>query len=399
MWDEGLRMIHEGTVGVLLLAGGQGTRLGFDLPKGMFVIEQLPSGKSLFQMQAERILRLQHLAREKYQESGNGNNIMWYIMTSEFTHDDTVKHFEEHEFWGLQREQVLFFMQGSIPCLDNNGSIILESKHKLSLAPNGNGDMYRALEENGILDHMKQHNVQHVHMYCVDNVLVKVADPVFIAFCAGQHADFGTKVLPKRDPHERVGVFAMKEGKYHVVEYSEISREMAERIDDATGQLAFNAANIANFYYTRKFLEDCAQHVKTHFVYHVARKQIPFWDEKEGKTVTPSTPNGVKLELFNFDICQYAKNVALLQVERQSEFSPLKNKSGSPTDTPETCARDLTALHTQYLEVAGAIVVRGENSSDICEISPLVSYSGEGLDNVKGKMFTLPLYLTSDIKQ
>ncbi len=399
LFDAGLELISESKVGVLLLAGGQGTRLSATAPKGMFIIETLKSQKSLFQIQAEKLKKLIHLAEEKFHKKCI---LPWYIMTSPFTYDETKEYFEQNKYFGLDSSHVLFFNQDKMPCLTLDGKIILESKSKVASGPNGNGGVYQALERNGILDHMKQHGIEHIHSYCVDNILVKLADPVFIAHCALKKVDFGTKVLPKRDPHERVGVFAVRNNKYCVVEYSEITKEMAER-RDSNNTLAFNAGNIANFYYHRDFLVDCANILKTYRVFHVAKKQIPCADEN-GHSVTPKDVNGVKLELFNFDICQFAKSVALFEVDRFSEFSPLKNKSGSPADTPETCHRDLTLLNIHFLEKAGAIILNKPKDliemmqnlfEYCCEIDYSLTYNGEGLEElVKGKTFKLPIYLT-----
>jgi UDP-N-acetylglucosamine/UDP-N-acetylgalactosamine diphosphorylase len=390
LFNEGIKLIAEGKVGVLLLAGGQGTRLGFDKPKGMYVIDGLPSKKSLYQIQAERIIRLQQLAEKRFNKKKV--TIPWYIMTSPFTEQDTKEFFAQHNYFGLDKNMILFFNQDSVPCLSLDGKIMLESKDTVAFAPNGNGGVYAALARYGMLAHMKQHGIEYIHSYCVDNILVKVAHPAFIAFCAKSNADLGSLVVPKREPHEKVGVFCTKNNAYYVVEYSEITKEMAERLNPKTGTLAFNASNIANFFYTRQFLEQCAEEVKSFCVYHIAKKKIPTVNE-QGETVTPAVENGIKLELFNFDICKFAKTVALLQVDRNFEFSPLKNATGS--DSPHTCLVDVTRVSIHYLTQAGAIVKEAlDPQKNICEISTLVSYQGEDLETIaKGKTFELPVYI------
>ena len=180
-------------------------------------------------------------------------------MTSQATDADTRNFFTKHNFFGLDPFYVQFFVQESMPCLFLDGRIILESKEKISCAPNGNGGCYRALKVSGMFEHMKKVGVEHVHSYSVDNILVKVAHPHFMAFCAKQKVDLGSMCVSKRDPHEKVGVFGRKGEEYWVVEYSEITKEMAERQNPNTKQLAFNASNIANFYYSRGFLEKCAE--------------------------------------------------------------------------------------------------------------------------------------------
>lgn len=172
----GLEQISKGHVAVLLLAGGQGTRLGVTYPKGMFPID-LPSGKTLYQIQAERIRRLIQLAKE---QTGNKGRILWYIMTSQATHDATKKYLEDHHFFGLNKPDVILFKQGLLPCYTFDGKIILERKNLVALAPDGNGGLYLALKNNKVIEHMTNHDVKYVHAHSVDNILVKVADPIFV---------------------------------------------------------------------------------------------------------------------------------------------------------------------------------------------------------------------------
>ncbi|KAL9646981.1 hypothetical protein ABK040_013837 [Willaertia magna] len=381
---KGLEIISKGELAILLLAGGQGTRLGSDLPKGMYDVS-LPSKKSLFQIQAERIIRLQEIACTKFNKVDCC--IPWYIMTSSFTHNETINFFKDNSFFGLKEDQVLFFEQGALPCFDINGKLLLEEKDSLATAPNGNGGVYLALSKYGMLKDMENRGVKYIHSYCVDNILVKIGDPKFIGYCAEKNCDFGTKVVPKRDPHEKVGVFAIKNGKYHVVEYSEITKEMAERIDPTSSQLAFNAGNIVNFFYTLPFLSKCAEILETYKLYHVAKKDIDSIDINTGEK---KKQLGVKLELFNFDIVQFANSVVIYQVDRESEFSPLKNGTGS--DSPMTCRRDLSVLHAKYLQQVGAII-EGNPEVELCEISPLITYEGENLESFKDKHITLPIHI------
>lgn len=208
-YDAGLSLIAENKVGVVLMAGGQGTRLGSSAPKGCYDIG-LPSQKSLFQLQAERIARLQMLAKEKH---GSDNVVIpWYIMTSGPTRKPTQKFFEEHEYFGLSSEDVIFFEQGVLPCISNDGKILLETKSRVAVAPDGNGGLYQALLSNGIVDDMRKRGVLHVHAYCVDNCLVRVADPWFVGFGADKKVDIATKVVRKRDAKESVGLILSKNG-------------------------------------------------------------------------------------------------------------------------------------------------------------------------------------------
>ncbi|EFC50710.1 predicted protein, partial [Naegleria gruberi] len=288
------------------------------------------------------------------------------------------------------QDQILFFQQGTLPCFSMDGKLMLQEKNLIATAPNGNGGVYQALAKYGMLDHMKERGIKYIHSYCVDNILVKVGDPKFVGHCVKNCVDFGTKVVPKREPHEKVGVFALRNGKYHVVEYSEITKEMAESVDQTTGQLSFNAGNIVNFFYTLDFLEKCAQILNTHKLYHIAKKDIESIDINSGEKKKQA---GVKLELFNFDIVEFANSITIFQVERESEFSPLKNAPNqNNSDSPETCRKDVSVLHTKYLERAGANII-GDCKKELCEISPLVSFAGENLENYKGKSITLPFHL------
>jgi len=396
----GLRAIAEGEVAVLLMAGGQGTRLGSSDPKGCYDIG-LPSKKSLFQIQAEKIKRLQVVAEKECSKPAGSVVIRWYIMTSDPTHDATRAFFGwgkkgerldtgKPANFGLSEEQVIFFKQGVLPCLSTDGKILLESTGKVAVAPDGNGGLYAALrtplkkqtnniDAPSIISDLRTRNIQNVHAYCVDNCLVKVADPVFVGYCISKQAECGAKVVPKAYPTESVGVVARKDGKYSVVEYSEITSEQAEKVDAKTGALAFRAANIANHFYTTTFLERTRE-MENSMAFHIARKKIPsvaIDTGAQGKT------DGMKLEMFVFDVFPFAEQFAVLEVAREEEFSPLKNAPGTMADNPETSRRDLLAQQKRFLENAGASLKEGVE----VELSPLLSYSGEGLESAKGKTF------------
>lgn len=265
---------------------------------------------------------------------------------------------------------------------------MLSSTSTISVAPDGNGGLYAALRRpltsdssTTVLSDLRDRNIQYIHAYCVDNCLVRVADPTFVGCCIARNAAAGAKVVRKTIPTESVGVLAKKGDAYSVVEYSELSKEKAElRTDD--GQLAFRAANIANHFYTTAFLET-VEAMEKKMAFHIARKKIPTVDLSTGDSIKPTEPNGMKLELFVFDVFPFTKNLCVLEVERAEEFSPLKNAPGSKADCPETSRRDLLAQQKRWLEAAGATVQDGVE----VEVTPEVSYAGEGLDFVKGKTF------------
>ncbi|KAI8462664.1 MAG: nucleotide-diphospho-sugar transferase [Monoraphidium minutum] len=386
-WRElGLKLIAQGKVGVLLLAGGQGTRLGSKLPKGCYDIG-LPSGKSLFQLQAERLLALQRLAAAA--AGGGGAPLRWFIMTSPFTHADTVAHFEAGGahfeaggYFGLDPAQVTFFQQGFLPCMTEEGVVIMESGSKVAKAPDGNGGLYRALALSGALDQMKAAGLEALDVYCVDNSLARLGDPEFVGCCYARGTQVGARVLAKASPEEKVGVFAATpEGRLQVLEYSELDPAKASATDPATGQLYFNWSNICMHYFSIPWLEATVKALSgPGAAYHVARKAIP---SKTGAKIP-----GVKLEMFIFDPFHTAEATTLFEVARDDHFAPVKNAPGSDTDSPDTARALLLGQGARWASAAGAAVAGGCAG---LEVPPLVSYAGEGLEGVvRGKAVNAP---------
>jgi len=390
-YESGLVLIAEGKVAVLLLAGGQGTRLGSSAPKGCYDIG-LPTKKSLFQLQAERILKVQQLAAKKH---GRPNVVIpWYVMTSGPTRGPTEEYFKKNSYFGLKEENVIFFEQNVLPCIDNDGKILLESKCKVAVNPDGNGGIYKALLTSNARTDMRKRGIEHIHAYCVDNCLAKVADPIFLGFSADKGVDIATKVVRKRNAKESVGLILLKNGKPDVVEYSEIDSDTAEAKDPSNPAiLKFRAANIVNHYYSFKFFETIEQWSQD-LPHHVARKKIPYCDLEKGNTVKPEKPNGIKLEQFIFDVFPMLElsKFASMEVKREDEFSPLKNAPGTGEDDPDTSKRDIMQQGKRFVEAAGATVVSERPDGGI-EVSPLISYAGEGLEYVKGKQITAPAVL------
>lgn len=382
----GMQAIANGQVAALLLAGGQGTRLGYDGPKGMYNIG-LPSESTLFQYMSGRIKKLGQL-------SGKGSkSIPFYIMTSPLNHDATVEYFTSNNNFDID---VHFFPQGTLPAMTTDGKMILETSTKLAVAPDGNGGIYPALVKRGILADMKSKGIKYIHAFGVDNALVKPADPTFVGYCITNEADCGNKVLWKTSPDEKVGVVAMKGGKPCIVEYSDISKEMSERRSSSSngeeggdGRLVFGAGNICNHFYTLDFMENVIV-PNLGNMYHVARKKIPYYDTDTKRTVKPTSNNGIKLESFIFDVFPLSKHMAILDVERANEFAPVKNPPGSDTDSPDTARILFSNVAKEWVKAAGGILI-GDVDSDMCEVSPCTSYNGEGLENiVKGKEVVCP---------
>ena len=373
-YNAGLGLIGGNKVGVVLMAGGQGTRLGSSAPKGCFDIG-LPSSKSLFQMQAERIRKAQLLG-QKFSKSDKPAVIPWYVMTSGPTRKPTEDFFKQHSYFGLQKENVVVFEQGVLPCISNDGKILMETKSKAAVAPDGNGGIYQALILSEARTDMRKRGIEHIHAYCVDNCLVKVADPAFIGFAASKNVDIATKVVRKRNAKEPVGLIVQKDGKPDVVEYSEMDSDMAEAKESINSDLLkFRAANIVNHYYSFRFLSSIEEW-SHNLPHHVAKKKIPYVDMDKGESIKPDKPNGIKLEQFVFDVFPFLpmEKFACLEVDRQEEFSPLKNAKGTGEDDPDTSKNDIMQQGARWVSAAGGTVVSENDGAGGVEISPLISY-------------------------
>lgn len=287
-----------------------------------------------------------------------------------------------------------YLIEGTLPCLTMEGKIMLDSTSSIATAPDGNGGLYTALREpisstasDTVLSLLASRNIAYLHTYGVDNCLVRVGDPVFLGINIEQAQrnpshQAGVKTVKKIDAKESVGVVALKDGHWNVIEYSEIPSSLSQATD-SSGQLLFRSANIVNHFYTTQFLANDVPSFESKIPFHIARKKIPCINMDTGKLDKPSTPNGMKLELFIFDVFPFVDNLIVHEVERSAEFSPLKNASGTGVDDPQTSKRDLLKLQKSWLEKAGASVAE----SIEVEVSPLVSYAGEGLEKARGASY------------
>ena len=355
---RGEEALREGRVAFLTVAGGQGTRLGYNAPKGTYPIGPV-SGRSLFAYFAGTLKR----AGEKY-----GRRFDWYVMTSTVNRAATEAFFEEKKFFGLAPEQVFFFTQGSMPAIGSDGKVLLAAKDSLALSPDGHGGTLLALRKSGALDRMKAAGVEVISYFQVDNPLAPLADPLFIGLHLAENSDMSAIMLPKTGPEEKLGNFCVSGGRLHIIEYSDLPAELGNR-RNPDGSLMFLAGSPAIHMISRAFIESLTASGTLKLPWHRADKKIPCLDEA-GNPVTPSAPNGVKLESFIFDALPLAPRTMLLEGVRAECFAPTKNATG--VDSVESCRAMLVARDLRRLEAAGVKIPRAADGSAEClvEIAP-----------------------------
>lgn len=356
--EAGQQALAKGEVAVLLVAGGQGTRLGFDKPKGMFPIGPV-TNKSLFQIHAEKVLALS----ERYRKP-----VPFLIMTSKATHDDTVAYFDENRYFGMPKSEVYFFQQGTMPAVDlGTGKLLMEKRGVLFTSPNGHGGTLTALNDSGLLELMRKRGIRTFFYFQVDNPLVKIADPAFLGRHKAERSEASSKAIEKAYPKEKMGVFALVDGRCGIIEYSDMPDELLHATD-AEGKLLHRAGNPAIHVFDIDFLTRVTQG-ELRLPYHLARKKVPHVDE-QGNEVKPEKENALKFELFIFDALPMADRWVLQEALRREEFSPVKNAEG--VDSPATAKRDLVNLAASWLEKAGAKVPRDKEGNAVVpvEVSP-----------------------------
>ena len=319
----GEEAIRQGKLAVVTMAGGQGTRLGHSGPKGTYDIG-LASHKSIFEILCDNFKE----AKEKYQVT-----IPWYLMTSEENNDDTIAFFEQNNYFGYPKEAVKFFKQGTLPMIDTNGKVLLNEEKMIKQAADGHGGVFEAMRKNGIIYDMSQKGIEWVFISGVDNVLVKPIDAVLTGLATDEGMLMAAKSIVKAGPDEKVGVFCKKDGKPYVVEYIDISEEMANQRNE-NGELVYGESHILCNQFNIKILEKLASNK---LPYHVAFKKASYINEN-GEIVKPEKPNAYKFESFLFDAFSLLPDIAILRVKREEEFAPVKNATG--VDSAES-AREL----------------------------------------------------------
>ncbi|MEX2580430.1 MAG: UDPGP type 1 family protein [Verrucomicrobiales bacterium] len=364
--ETGEAALRSGRVAAFTVAGGQGTRLGYDGPKGTFGVTPVLES-SLFQVFAEKILascRLYECA------------IPWYIMTSVINHEETVDFFEKHEYFGLPKDKVRFFSQGLMPAVDREGKILLSDKGGIALSPDGHGGALRALVRSGSIREMEAEGVDILSYFQVDNPLVRCIDPTFIGFHLTNRSELSSKMVPKAYPEEKVGVFCEQDGKALVVEYSDLPEALAQEKDE-DGELRFRAGSIAIHVFDRAFIDRLGSGgADEKLPFHLANKKVPFVDS-EGNRREPDEPNACKFEMFVFDALPFAENPVIVETARQDDFSPVKNAEG--VDSPRTAREDQLRQFARWARAAGIEIETDETGLPpfAFEVSPLFADTEE----------------------
>ena len=309
----GMKAIQDGKVAAVLLAGGMGTRLGSDDPKGMYNIGET---KDLYIFEC-LVNNLMDVVKQ------TGSWIHFFIMTSDKNNDATIKFLTEHEFFGYKAEYVHFFKQEMAAATDYNGKIYLEEKGKLSTSPNGNGGWFVSMKNAGLLEVVKKEGIEWLNIFAVDNVLQRIADPCFVGATLQKNCVVGAKVVRKNAPDEKVGVMCLEDGRPSIVEYYELTEELMNA-KDAKGDPAYNFGVILNYLFNEKALEGL---LDGNLPLHIVEKKIPYLNES-GELVKPEEPNGYKFENLVLDMIHQLDTCLPYEVVREKEFAPIKNKTG-----------------------------------------------------------------------
>ncbi len=355
----GLNVLKNKEVGFFIVAGGQGSRLGFEHPKGMFPISPI-CNKTLFQIHLEKVI-----ACGRYY----GFKPYLFIMTSSTNHDETVQYFKNELKDLFNLSNIYFFNQRDLPAVDLDGNLILSDSLAPFTAPDGHGGALLALKNSSMIDIMKENGIKYLSYFQVDNPLVNIADPVFLGLHILEKSEVSSKVLPKRSADEKVGVASISDGKAMVVEYSDLPQDLATK-KDSDGRLLFNYGSIAIHIFSTEFINRITTK-DLQLPYHIAKKKIPYFDIKTKKIVNPDKPNGIKMEQFIFDSIPMAENAIFYETIRENEFSPLKNKDGE--DSIYTCKNGISNFYKNWFKLSN-IEFEDENSTTV-EVSSFFAFT------------------------
>ncbi|MBP3462993.1 MAG: UTP--glucose-1-phosphate uridylyltransferase [Clostridia bacterium] len=311
--NQGTAMLKSGQYAVVTMAGGQGTRLGHKGPKGTFELNLFPKKESLFEILANKIKK----ANKRY-----NIEIPWYIMTSETNNGDTISFFESKNYFGYDKEKIKFFIQNKLPLVDTNGKILLSETYQVYEASNGNGNLFESLKENNMISDMKNRGIKWVFISGIDNILVKIADPIFLALTINNATEIGAKTIFKKDPYSRDWVFCKKNSKPAMLGYERITDEITNANID--GRFLYREINILCHLFSIDALEKISN---IDLPYHRATKKNTYINE-EGMKIVPEAPNSYKFETFIFDAFRFFDKITLLRVQEEKEFAPIKDPVG-----------------------------------------------------------------------
>ena len=327
--EAGENVIRNGEYAVVTMAGGQRTRLGHNGPKGTYKLDVKPEPKYLFQIFVENLLK----ANKKY-----GVILPWYIMTSTENNHDTVEFFKQHDYFGYDEKHIKFFKQSDFPLLSEEGKLMINKNHLIKFASDGNGAIYKAMQNEGVIEDMERRGVKWIFICSVDNALLNMADPILLGLALNDGNEIASKSVAKNAPEERVGVFCKINGAPGVIEYSEIPEELTFARDE-NGELLYGESNIICHLYTL----DAIKKISTkNLKYHIAHKKCNYIDDND-EYIEVTEPNAYKFESFIFDAFKYFDDISLLRVKREEEFAPVKNKEGN--DSPATATELYNAYH------------------------------------------------------
>ena len=323
LFEIGEQVIKQGHYAVITMAGGQGTRLGHNGPKGTYALDTINGKKYIFEIIIDRLKK----AEKQYNVT-----IPWYVMTSKENHQDTILFLEKNNYFGYNKDKIKFFKQGELPLIDTQGKIILDENAKIKEAADGNGGIYEALSKSGMLQELKQNQIEWIFISGIDNILSNFVDPILLGLTIKENNVIASKSVAKANPQEKVGVFCKMNGKPKIIEYIDLPEEMAEELDE-NGELMYGEVNIGTYLYNRSVLENLAN---AKLPYHAAFKKSGYLNAN-GKFIEPDEPNVFKFETFIFDAFTRYDDMTIMRVKREDEFAPVKNRTGN--DSPETAVK------------------------------------------------------------
>ena len=323
LFEIGEQVIKQGHYAVITMAGGQGTRLGHNGPKGTYALDTINGKKYIFEIIIDRLKK----AEKQYNVT-----IPWYVMTSKENHQDTILFLEKNNYFGYNKDKIKFFKQGELPLIDTQGKIISDENAKIKEAADGNGGIYEALSKSGMLQELKQNQIEWIFISGIDNILSNFVDPILLGLTIKENNVIASKSVAKANPQEKVGVFCKMNGKPKIIEYIDLPEEMAEELDE-NGELMYGEVNIGTYLYNRSVLENLAN---AKLPYHAAFKKSGYLNAN-GKFIEPDEPNVFKFETFIFDAFTRYDDMTIMRVKREDEFAPVKNRTGN--DSPETAVK------------------------------------------------------------